>query len=139
MEHRRRFSAFVASGENPRAASGEATEFTRDFMSQAGLSARAKVKTLIVVEELVSNVLRHSDPAQDVNLTLALDTKNDAVRVELDDDSVAFDASLEHAFAGPDPEEGGSVGLAIVRAWGDNFDYVRKDGRNHLKLMVKSD
>ncbi|NQX95656.1 MAG: hypothetical protein HRT64_12200, partial [Erythrobacter sp.] len=70
-------------------------------MSQAGLSARAKVKTLIVVEELVSNVLRHSDPAQDVNLTLALDTKSDAVRVELDDDSVAFDASLEHAFAGP--------------------------------------
>ena len=59
MEHRRRFSAFVASGENPRAAIVEATEFTRDFMSQAGLSARAKVKTLIVVEELVSNVLRH--------------------------------------------------------------------------------
>lgn len=105
-------------------------------MAEARLSERTRVRTLIVVEELVSNVLRHSDPARDVNLTLSLDTENDVVGLELDDDSVAFDASLERAFAGPDPMKGGSVGLAIVRAWSADLSYVRREDRNRLKLTV---
>lgn len=137
MQHKRRFSAFVASGEDPRSAIVEATDFAREFMTETGLSAKAKVKALIVVEELVSNVLRHKDPAHDVNLALSLNTENDEVLVELDDDSVAFDASLEQAFAGPDPEQGGSVGLAIVRAWSSDMKYARKDGRNLLALTLK--
>ncbi|MEM7688123.1 MAG: ATP-binding protein [Pseudomonadota bacterium] len=137
MQHKSRFSAFVASGENPREAIVKAIEFAREFMTGASLSSKAEVKTLIIVEELVSNVLRHSDPAQDVNLTLSLDNTNDAVFVEIDDDSVAFDASREREFIGPDPDNGGSVGLAIVRAWGDDLTYGRRDGRNSLKLTVK--
>lgn len=137
MQHKRRFSAFVASGQDPRSAIVDATEFAREFMTSAGLSAKAKVKALVVIEELVSNVLRHKDPAQDLNLTLSLDTENDEVLLELDDDSVAFDATLNQAFAGPDPERGGSVGLAIVRAWGTSMRYARKDGRNVLTLTVK--
>ncbi|MEM7700564.1 MAG: ATP-binding protein [Pseudomonadota bacterium] len=137
MERKSRFSAFVASGENPRSAIVDAVEFAREFMTAASLSSKAKVKTLIVVEELVSNVLRHSDPAQDVNLTLSLDAANDAIMVELDDDSVAFDLSRKLDFDGPDPENGGSVGLAIVQAWGENMRYDRKDGRNQLSLTVK--
>lgn len=137
MEHRRRFSAFVASGQSPRPTIVEATDFARELVNQSGLSDKTKVKTLIVVEELVSNVLRHSDPAQDVHLTLCLDTEKDAITVEIDDDSVAFDASLEHAFSGPDPIEGGSVGLAIVRAWSENITYVREGNRNRLTLTVR--
>lgn len=137
MEHRRRFSAFVAIGESPRPAIVEATEFARELLVHSGLSDKTKVKTLIIVEELVSNVLRHSDPARDVNLTLTLDTESDAITVEIDDDSVAFDASLEHAFAGPDPVEGGSVGLAIVRAWSENITYMRTDDRNRLTLTIR--
>ena len=106
-------------------------------MTEAGLSAKAKVKTLIVVVELVSNVPRHKDPTHGVDLALSLDMNNDAVVVELDDDSVAFDASLEQVFAGPDPDQGGSVGLAIVRAWGRDIRYTRKGGRNSLTLTVK--
>ena len=98
---------------------------------------KATVKTLIVVEELVSNVLRHSDPAEDVNMTLSLDAEDGAILVELDDDSVEFDASRQLQFTGPDPSEGGSVGLAIVRAWGHDLRYERCDDRNQLKLKVK--
>jgi anti-sigma regulatory factor (Ser/Thr protein kinase) len=137
MQHKRRFSAFVASGDDPRPAIVEATDFAREFMNDAGLDAKAQVKTLIVVEELVSNVLRHKDPAHDVHLALSLGTGKDAIRLELDDDSIAFNASLEQEFTGPDPHEGGSVGLAIVRAWGSDMSYVRKDGRNRLVLTVK--
>ena len=137
MEHRRRFSAFVASGDNPRPAIVEATEFARELLTGTGLSDRIRVKTLIIVEELVSNVLRHSDPARDVNLTLSLDTENEAITLEIDDDSVAFDASLEHAFSGPDPVEGGSVGLAIVRAWSQNITYRRSGDRNRLTLTIR--
>jgi len=137
MDRRSRFSAFVASGENPRSAIVDAIDFARDFMTKADMSSKAQVKTLIIVEELVSNVLRHSDPAQDVNLTLSLDADNEAIIVELDDDSVAFDLSRAFASSGPDPEHGGSVGLAIIHAWGENLRYDRKDGRNQLSLVVK--
>lgn len=137
MQLKSRFSAFVASGENPRPAIVEAIEFASEFMSRASIPEKAKVKTLVVVEELVANVLRHSAPAQDVNLVLSLDAENDAVVVEIDDDSVAFDASREREFTGPDTETGGSVGMAIVRAWGSNLEYARCGGRNSLKLTVK--
>ena len=115
----------------------DAIEFARDFMTRADLSSKAQVKTLIIVEELVSNVLRHCDPAQDVNLTLSLDADNDAILIELDDDSVAFDLSQALPSSGPDPEHGGSVGLAIIHAWGENMRYTRKDGRNQVSLVVK--
>ncbi len=115
----------------------EAIDFTRAFVSSAGMSGKVTVKALIIVEELVSNVFRHRQPAQDVHLTLSLDAENDEVRIELDDDSVAFDASLEGAFSGPDPDHGGSVGLAIVRAWSEGMSYARNEGRNTLALKVK--
>jgi len=115
----------------------EAIDFARGFLTKADMSSKAKVKTLIIIEELVSNVLRHSDPAQDVNLTLSLDANNEAVIIELDDDSVAFDLGRELTHSGPDPEHGGSVGLAIIHAWGENMRYARKDGRNQLSLVVK--
>ena len=127
----------MASGQDPRSAIVEAVEFAREFMSEASSKPKATVKTLIVVEELVSNVLRHSDPAQDVNLTLSLDAEDGAILVELDDDSVEFDASRHLEFTGPDPAQGGSVGLAIVRAWGHDLEYNRADDRNQLKLKVK--
>lgn len=127
----------MASGQDPRKAIVEAIEFAREFMSEASSMPKATVKTLVVVEELVSNVLRHSDPAQDVNLTLSLDAEDGAILVELDDDSVEFDASRQLEFAGPDPAEGGSVGLAIIRAWGHDLQYKRCADRNQLRLRVK--
>jgi anti-sigma regulatory factor (Ser/Thr protein kinase) len=137
MQRKRRFSAFVASGEDPRPAIIEATDFARKFMDEAGLNSKTQVKTLIVVEELVSNVLRHKDPAEGVHLTLSLDRGKGAVRLELDDDSAAFNATLGRAFTGPDPLQGGHVGLAIVRAWSSDMSYARKDDRNRLGLTVK--
>lgn len=127
----------MASGQDPRPAIVEAIEFAREFMAEVSSLPKATVKTLIVVEELVSNVLRHSDPAQGVNLTLSLDAEDGAILVELDDDSVEFDASRQLEFAGPDPVQGGSVGLAIVRAWGHDLRYQRSEDRNRLKLKVK--
>lgn len=137
MQHKNRFSAFVASGENPRSAIVAAIDFAREFLKETRLPAKIQDKTAIVVEELVSNVLRHCDPARDVNLTLSLHEAHDAIQLELDDDSVAFDASRALEFTGPDPQHGGSIGLAIVRAWGCDMQYARRADRNFLKLTVK--
>lgn len=137
MEHKSRFSASVARGENPRSAIVQAVAFACEYLAQANIPERTKVRSLVVVEELVSNVLRHCDPARDVNFVLELDAASDALVIELNDDSFEFDMSRKLEFTGPDPVEGGSVGLAIVHAWGQDMSYDRRDGLNQLRLKVR--
>lgn len=137
MDQRRRFSAFVASGRNPRTAILEALEFARDFLPKSSLDERARVKAAIIVEELVANSLRHGGKDRDLSLWLSLDDVGDAVVVELEDDGAAFDPAVRADFAGPDPHTGGGVGLAIVRAWGEDISYTRMGERNLLRLTIR--
>ncbi len=140
MDRSRRFSAFVASGYNPHPTILEALHFTREFLSTCTLSEGARDKLAIVVEELVSNTLRHGkgDPEKpiDVAMWLSLDDTGDEVVIEMEDNGTSFDPSATDGFAGPDPETGGGVGLAIIQAWGEDLSYMRMANRNVLRLKV---
>ncbi len=137
MDRSRRFSAFVASGRDPRSTIVEALEFAREFLRQSCLDESACVKASIIIEELVSNCLRYGGASSDVSLWLSLDDTGDAVIVELEDDGPPFDPTDTTRFAGPDPETGGGVGLAIVRTWGEDITYRRNDNRNLIRLTVR--
>jgi len=136
MDHRRRFSAFVASGRDPRSAILQALEFARDFLPHSSLDERARVKAAIIVEELVANSLRHGSADRDLSLWLSLDDVGDGVMVEMEDDGAAFDPASRANFEGPNPHTGGGVGLAIVRAWGEDISYTRAGNRNLLRLRI---
>ena len=140
MDQSRRFSAFVASGYDPHPTILEALHFTRDFLSTCTLSERARDKLAMVVEELVSNALRHgkgpvADPGE-VSLWLSLDDTGDEVVIEMEDTGASFDPSASDTFSGPDPDSGGGVGLAIIQAWGEDLSYMRMANRNMLRLKV---
>ena len=137
MDHRRRFSAFVASGRDPRSAILEALEFARDFLPNSSLDERGRTKAAIVVEELVANSLRHGGTDRDLSLWLSLDDVGGAVVLELEDDGAAFDPAKQGGVDGPDPHTGGGVGLAIVRAWGEDITYSRAGDRNLLRLRIR--
>lgn len=136
MDRQRRFSAFVAKGHDPRPTILQALEFTRTFLGESCLDARAHVKAAILVEELVSNCLRYGRKEGDIALRLELRDCGEGVRLEMEDDGAAFDPTRKDGFDGPDPVTGGGIGLAIVRAWGENLTYRRRSGRNHLNLMI---
>lgn len=121
MDQRRRFSAFVASGRDPRSTILQAMQFAREFLPQSCLDERACVKAAIIVEELVSNSLRYggqsdgqsNGQATDLSLWLSLDDKGDRVVLELEDDGAAFDPTNLAGFDGPDPETGGGSGSLL--------------------------
>lgn len=137
MDHRRRFSAFVARGQDPRPTIAEALAFVRSFLPHSPLDERAQIKLLIVVEELVANTLRHGGRNRDVSLWFALEQAGEAVAVELEDDAPPFDPVEAPEFTGPDMQTGGGVGLAIIRTWGEAITYTRHDDRNRVKLTVR--
>ena len=136
MDRRRRFSAFVASGRDPRSTILQALQFARDFLPESCLEERGRVKAAIIVEELISNCLQYGRAGNDLALLLSLEDTGDEVLLELEDDGVAFDPTDAAGFAGPDPETGGGIGLAIVRAWGQDITYSRRGDRNHLRLKI---
>lgn len=137
MDQSRRFSAFVASGRDPRPTIREALQFARDYLTQSCLDERAHVKAAIIVEELISNCLRHGGGEQDLSVSLMLEEIGGAIILEVDDDGPAFDPTSGTGFSGPDPETGGGIGLAIVRAWGEDIDYSFTGERNILRLTIR--
>ena len=137
MDRRRRFSAFIASGRDPRSTIIQALQFARDFLPESCLDERSRVKATIIVEELVSNSLHYGAAGNDLSLWLSLEDKGDAIVIELEDDGVEFDPTCATSFDGPDPKTGGGIGLALVRAWGEDLTYSRRSERNHLKLMIR--
>lgn len=137
MGHRRRFSAFVTKDSNPAPAIRHSLQFAREFIAQHSFEPRLQVKLAIIVEELVTNSLRHGGKAQDLALLLALQESHGAVRLKIEDDGPPFDPIAVPPIAGPDPETGGGIGLAIVHAWGEEPSYLRGSDSNALELTLR--
>ena len=137
MQAKRHFSAFLAKAHDPRQSIIEALDFARGYLAESCLEDRARVKALVVIEELVSNSLRYGGAQRDITLHLQLSDTGDALIVELDDDGPLFDPSSAPLSDRPDPHSGGSSGLKIVRAWAQDLRYVRSANRNLVSLSIR--
>jgi serine/threonine-protein kinase RsbW len=133
----KRFSARVWAGDDPAAASLAALAVAEDFASEAGLDARGGARLAVVVEELVSNAIRHGAADGAIAIDLTLTAGEGEIALALIDNGVAFDPTAPRTFAGPDSETGGGVGLALVRAWANAFAYTRDGGRNVIELRLR--
>ena len=137
MDGRRRFSAFVAKGGDPAPTIHNSLQFAREFLADHPIDPRLKVKLAIVVEELVTNALRHGGAEQDLSLSLALSEELGAIRLEIEDDGDAFNPLTVPPITGPDPETGGGIGLAIIQAWSEKPAYARLKESNSLTLNLR--
>lgn len=129
----KRFLLGVAEGDDAATAINAALSQAEKFSRTEALEDGVATRLAIVVEELVSNAFRRGSARQ---VGLALTVRHDAVLLALDDDGAAFDPTIERGFAGPDTETGGGVGLALIRAWADSWDYVREGERNRMRLTL---
>lgn len=136
MKATKRFSAAPSSPGDVSAALQAAVATAREFAQLSGLDAAAGARLVVVIDELVGNLLRHGAVADcDIEVALELARSGDGVLVTLEDNCVPFDPRLA-AFAGPDAESGGGVGLALVGAWADILGYARDNGVNRLVLRL---
>ena len=136
MEHKRRFSAFVAKDCNCAPTIRQALQFARDFLAVDDFDPRLEVKLAIVVEELVTNALHHGGKGQAFTLSLELAVEEGVIRLSMEDNGPVFNPLAVPPVKGPDPKTGGGIGLAIVHAWAMESSYSREPGLNLLRLSL---
>ena len=107
----------------------------RAFARRAALAEPAADRLAIVVEEWIVNVVEHGAAPAGSRIGLRLEHDAGTVRLILSDAGRPFDPRTA-AFAGPDLDRGGGVGLELVRAWVTVADYRRRAGRNRLVLEM---
>ncbi|WP_068072800.1 ATP-binding protein [Novosphingobium lentum] len=128
------------AGDDPGATLYPALVATHQFAAVRKLDAAMTSRLAIIVEEVATNVIDHAAPDRDVTLTLHLghgsDGLPDGLVITLEDDSAAFDPRTVEPHALPNPDRGGGVGLALVKAWSDIVAYDSAGGINRLVLRL---
>jgi anti-sigma regulatory factor (Ser/Thr protein kinase) len=119
---------------------GELEGFVCAFEAEHRIAAEDRARTLIVLEELFTNLLRYGYPGQVEPNGLAevtLELEDDRLTIQFADDGQAFDP-----FAKPAPDLDlsvesrpvGGLGLVMIRRLTDEAHYSRCDGRNVIRL-----
>lgn len=89
----------------------------------------------IIVEELLFNLVDHSDAPPGDPIVLILRRSPEGVRLVLESGGTPFDPREAQADR-PVPDRGGGAGLALVRAWARIEASESSGGRNRLKLLI---
>ena len=118
----------------------ELESFVGTFAAEHGLSADDQARTLIVLEELLTNLSRYGYPKRPElkgMAEVALELENNQLTIEFGDDGQPFDPLTS---APPDFDQSvesrqvGGLGLHMVRELTDEAHYSRRDGRNVVRL-----
>ncbi len=116
-------------------------EFVAAFAARHGLGNDDRARTLIVVEELLTNLLKYGYQDREPGAAeIALALAQGRLTIELIDDGCAFDP-----FAAPEPDLNqplearpvGGLGLRIVRLLTEGAHYSRINDRNVTRLALR--
>jgi anti-sigma regulatory factor (Ser/Thr protein kinase) len=115
-----------------------AMELVDEFRARHGLEGKDANAIHVVLDEILSNSIRHGlGGAAEHAISVTLELSEGEIRVEIEDDGVAYDPTQAPApvLAGTVAErQVGGMGVAFVRALTDSIEYQRVDGRNRLVL-----
>ncbi len=107
------------------------------FCARHAVPQRFVHETQIVLDEILSNVIRHAftDTAEH-EICVALDLSGDDLLAAIEDDGMPFDPTLTGVklIAGRANTGEGGLGLAFIRALCGRISYRREVGRNHLSV-----
>ena len=117
----------------------EALDDARAFATHAALGELIRYQFLIVIEELITNIISHGQPAHGSTIEYRYDYRDGAVRIHLADAGIPFDPRQMPgctANAVIDREREGGWGWPVILKWCELVEYRREDGRNHLELLL---
>ena len=113
--------------------------FVAAFVSEQGIAADDAARILILLEELLTNLVKYGYPdrAEPGGAEIALALNGSRLEIEFIDDGCAFDP-----LAGPTPnldeplEERpvGGLGLHLLRSLTDVVRYERRNNKNVIRL-----
>jgi serine/threonine-protein kinase RsbW len=105
------------------------------YLQPCGLDDRALNRIEVALEELVSNVVRHSVGASFVSISAS--RGSGAVSVTVEDDGAAFNP-LEQAeprkFDKLENAALGGLGIGLIKRLAQSVNYVHADGQNRVTL-----
>jgi len=93
----------------------------------------------LIVEELGTNAMAYQRVVSDVTLDVLATLDEDGLALDVRDDGQAFDPTVAPV---PDLDEAmerraiGGWGLHLVRSLSDHIEYCRRDGSNHVHLLL---
>jgi anti-sigma regulatory factor (Ser/Thr protein kinase) len=111
-----------------------------ELLDRAAASPEARYVTHLVLEELLTNVIRHgSGVSPEGGIRVALTVSDDRLCLEIRDDGEAFDPRHQ-----PSPEEPdslgearvGGLGLHLVREMVESLAYRRGKGTNEVTVRI---
>jgi anti-sigma regulatory factor (Ser/Thr protein kinase) len=112
-----------------------ATDAAHHFSGAEGLDGNDAARLAIIIEELVTNLYEHGGVRSDDIVELMLRREGAAVAITITDPGTSFDP---RSVAMPDlpPEQGGGVGIGLVKGWAEIVGYRSFEGRNRLDLRM---
>lgn len=111
-----------------------------DYLAEFGLTAGVMNRVEVVLEELISNVVRHASGA--TGLSVGALCRGGTMRISIEDDGPAFDP-----LAQPEPapyttlEDAvpGGLGIPLIKRLAHGVAYCRANGRNQLCVTINVD
>ncbi|HDS07980.1 MAG TPA: ATP-binding protein [Bacteroides sp.] len=92
----------------------------------------------VIVEELISNIIRFAFQDADPHLIRVMVGKEDRLLIiRITDDGIPFNPMEYHPPPITDPAsvEAGGMGIVLVRTFSDSIDYKRIDHENRLTVI----
>jgi anti-sigma regulatory factor (Ser/Thr protein kinase) len=105
-----------------------------------GVGGRARYVVELVFEEVMTNIMRHGLPAAEAHqIGIRMSSRGDKIVLAFDDAGVEFNPALR----APSSTDGsletatiGGRGIAMIRKLAHSMRYERRDGRNHLEVVI---
>lgn len=118
-----------------------AFEYSESFFSNLGSDTDledAFFSTNIVLDEIISNIIKYSETSSDIEVELSISTS--FVKVVIKDEGKPFNPTLHISdlskFKSVDDFPVGKVGIKIVKEISDNISYKREKGKNVLTIWI---
>lgn len=111
-----------------------------DYLEPFGISEQAAYGIEVIIEELVSNVARHSAQARTIIIEARCTDR--MIHLTVEDDGEAFDplAAPEHAgFTTLDDARLGGLGIPLIKRLSRSVEYRRAGNRNRISAVILAD
>ncbi len=108
-----------------------------EYLAPLALDDRVINRLEVVLEELVSNVVRHADQAQE--LKLSANTGADGITICLEDDGAAFNplaAEENSPFGKLEDAALGGLGIPLIKRLTRSVDYDRCGRFNRMRVVI---
>ena len=116
----------------------EAVSLTQDYLKSLKLKNDAVLSALFSLEDVLSALINHSSPSEDLNIKIFSYFGNISVRILCKGTAFGIDElKNQYVFADLDEDEENVIQELIAKVLGDNISINHKNGINHVQINVK--